>query len=460
MRRFPRSIRWRLQLWYGVMLVLILGGFGFTAFHLERAQRFRGIDEGLHGRLSTLVEGLRAATAQRREERGQRPPIRIPASVEALFDTSSGYYYVIWLPGPEVIRSGSAPGEVPKPKTGENAMRMRGDLREVFLFAAPVDCVLVGRSVSAEQSDLSRLAALLAMSGLAVLGAGLLGGWWLATRAIRPVEEISATAMRIAAGDLAQRISSSDTDSELGRLAHVLNSTFARLETAFAQQSRFTADAAHELRTPVAVMLTQTQSALARERSPTEYREILEACQRATQRMRRLIESLLELAHLDAGQDAVRRAPCDLGKIAAECVELVRPLAAAREIRISADLRSVLYQGDAERLAQVVMNLLGNAIDYNRDGGEVHISVEPRDGSILIIVRDTGIGITAEDLPHVFERFHRCDRARTSSSHSGLGLAIALAIVRAHGGNIEVVSQPNLGTTFTVDLPEMNLRSN
>src|SRR5207245_2533484 len=122
-------------------------------------------------------------------------------------------------------------------------------------------------------------------------------------RAIRPIKEISATASRISGGDLSQRIPADDTDNELGQLANVLNSTFARLESIFAQQARFTADAAHELRTPVSVMLTQTQSALTRDREAVEYRETVEACQRAAQRMRRLIESLLELARLDADQE-------------------------------------------------------------------------------------------------------------------------------------------------------------
>src|SRR5204862_5783999 len=128
--------------------------------------------------------------------------------------------------------------------------------------------------------------------GGCILLVGLAGGWWLATGAIRPIEGISATAAKISAGDLSQRIDVAETESELGRLAGVLNSTFARLETAFAQQQQFTSDAAHELRTPVSVILTQTQAALARERPAAEYREIIEACQRAAQRMRRLIESL------------------------------------------------------------------------------------------------------------------------------------------------------------------------
>src|SRR5204863_3265733 len=138
---------------------------------------------------------------------------------------------------------------------------------------------------------------------------GLAGGWWIATRAIQPIADISATATKIAAGDLSQRISAADAENELGRLASVLNSTFARLEAAFAQQARFTADASHELRTPVSVILTQTQTALSRPRTEAEYREALEACQRAAQRMRKLTNSLLELARLDAGQDTVKAEP-------------------------------------------------------------------------------------------------------------------------------------------------------
>ena len=144
-----------------------------------------------------------------------------------------------------------------------------------------------------------------------------------------------------------------DTDSELGRLASVLNSTFSRLEAAFAHQARFTSDASHELRTPVSVVLTQTQTALARERSVPEYREVLEACQRAAQRMRNLTQSLLALARLDAGQDPMRREPLDLARVTRECVEMVRPLAAERGLELRCDLPPVLCPGDAERISQV-----------------------------------------------------------------------------------------------------------
>ncbi len=283
---------------------------------------------------------------------------------------------------------------------------------------------------------------------------GLAGGWWLASRAIRPIEDISATAVRIAAGDLSQRINAADTDSELGRLAGVLNSTFTRLEAAFAHQARFTSDASHELRTPVTVILSQTQTALARERNGPEYREALEACQRAAQRMRQLTESLLQLTRLDAGEETLKRESLDLGRVARECVEWVRPLAAERHIEIRSDLPAVEACGDAERLGQVVTNLLTNAIQFSRDRGEVRVATRGENGNAVLMVTDTGEGIPDADRPHIFERFYRVDNSRSRrQGHAGLGLAICKAIVDAHGGVIEVTSQPGAGSTFIVKLP-------
>jgi signal transduction histidine kinase len=149
---------------------------------------------------------------------------------------------------------------------------MQGDFRETFIITPPGEIILVGRSIATELNDLQHVAWTLAAVGGGVLLLGLAGGWWIASRALRPVQDISAAAVKISAGDLSQRIATADTESELGQLSNVLNSTFARLEAAFAQQQQFTSDAAHELRTPVAVLLTQTQSTLNRERSAPEYR--------------------------------------------------------------------------------------------------------------------------------------------------------------------------------------------
>jgi heavy metal sensor kinase len=306
--------------------------------------------------------------------------------------------------------------------------------------------------VAPELRELRLVALNLVLVGGVILLLGLTGGWWLAGRAIRPIEDISATAARISDGDLSRRISLAETQTELGRLAAVLNATFARLEAAFAQQKQFTSDAAHELRTPVSVMLTQTQLSLSRERHPAEYRQTIETCQRAAQRMRRLIESLLALARLDAGQEPIKHLSLDLAAVTRECTELVRPLAEERGITLVLETQPAGCAGDSERLAQVVTNLLTNAIQYNRPNGEVRVATRLEDQTALLTVRDTGAGIPAEDLPRVFERFYRSDKSRTTGGN-GLGLSICQAIITAHGGSIEVASEPGAGTTFTVRLP-------
>ena len=447
-----RSMRWRLQLWYGMLLLVVLTGFDLTAYRLESARQIRRIDEELGQLLPVLVASQHPSRLDR-----ERRELTVSPLNAALFDRggTANAYYVVWLKhGAPVTYSATAPRDVPEPAVGDPPTRMRGTLRETFIFPGPGDCVLVGRSIATDLAGLRQLAWVLGGGSAAVLLLGIAGGAWLVSRALRPIRAINAAATRISTGDLTQRISTPDTQSEIGQLTVVLNSTFARLDAAFAQQARFTADAAHELRTPVTVILTQAQSALGGDCGLEEHREALAATQRAAQRMRRLIESLLELSRLDAGQEALRQSNCDLSRIVSECLELIMPLAAERSIRIKADLTEAPCSGDADRLAQVVTNLLGNAVDYNRDGGSLTVATGHNRGVTTLTATNTGPGISAADLPHVFERFYRADRARSGGAgHNGLGLAISKSIILAHGGTIEVQSTPEDGTCFTVTLP-------
>jgi heavy metal sensor kinase len=452
MNRF-QSIRWRLQIWHGLLLIAVLAGFGVAIYRVESDRQFRRMDGELQRRLQALA-------AARRPVRGANPPrqeFRLPPENAALFGRGgdANFYYVVWLHGGNAaIRSATAPADVPVPAAGGSTTRLRGTLHEVSLSPAPGDYLLVGHPTDRDLAELHRLAWRLAVAAGGVLLLGLLGGAWLVHRALRPIQNISVAAQKIATGDLTQRISTDGAGSELGQLISVLNSTFARLDTAFAQQARFTADAAHELRTPVSVILAHAQYGLASACANDEHRDAFEASQRAAQRMRCLIESLLELARLDAGQESPRREECDLAAITADAIELIRPMAAPRGIHIHADLASAACRCDADRIAQVIANLLTNAIAYNHGGGEIRLSTRGGPGTATLTVANTGPGIPAEDLPRIFDRFHRADKARGGANgHSGLGLAITKAIVQAHGGSITATSETGKGAIFAVTLP-------
>jgi len=476
-----RSIRWQLQLWHGLILVCVLMGFGVTAYQLERATRFRQIDQELDERLTDLHRSLREGPRDRPppgessgrgprrgpppSRRGEFPPrpdtFQLNPGAAILFSTNRqpAFYFIVWSrDGSEVSRSASAPGNIPNVSSLATNLapvrRTRGELREAFIMTPPGEVLLAGRSIAGELTTLNRFAGALLGVGLAVLTVGLLGGWFLASRVIQPIEAISATAGRIAAGNLSERIRTEDTESELGKLGAVLNDTFARLDASFEQHRQFTADASHELRTPLTVLLSQTQMILARERSPQEYRETLETCQRAAQRMRRLIESLLELARLDSGHEPQCREAFDLASVVREAMELITPLATEQDLKVQATFSPAPSFGDASRISQVVTNLLSNALHYNRAQGEIRVTVCHEDKWAVLEVADTGIGISSDDLPHVFKRFYRADKARTyAEGRTGLGLAISYAIVTGHGGRLEVSSKAGQGTLFTVRLP-------
>jgi two-component system, OmpR family, sensor kinase len=500
---FTKSIRWRLQLWLAALLVCVFAGFGVAIYQLQRISQLREIDEELERRVAVLSGAVRGGPPPRPGfgpprfesrpgphdfDKDRRPPppamgrpkpppfggerkgpfgprdFEISPEIASLFDPTGtkAFYFTVWSrDGAMFKRSSNAPPDVPLPQRLDNTdtrtyARTRDGYREAFHFTELADCVLAGRSISADLDALRRFKWWLLAAGGIVLAFALSGGWWLTSRAIRPIEDISAAASRISAGNLSERINVAETDSELGRLATVLNSTFARLETAFAQQRQFAADASHELRTPLAVIIAEAQTTLARQRGAAEYRESIAVCLDAAQQMRRLAESLLQLARFDADQEPIRRSAVDLAENACVCVRRVGPLAEERGIKIHCDLGPAETFGDADRLGQLITNLLTNAIHYNKPNGEIRIGTRRENGSAVLTVTDSGQGIAAEDIPHLFERFYRADKSRSrAEGRSGLGLAICKAIVDSHGGSIDVSSEPGAGTTFTVRLPAL-----
>lgn len=506
---FVKSIRGRIVLWLAFLLVAILSGFGVTAYQLYRVNQLAQVDESLERHVASIATDLRPKIGGPGGPGGERwqgrppreelefdeldrrpPPDRKPPgeggprgfrepgpnggdprggmrrfvlsdATLAMFSETNATapYFAIWSRSGNMARqSTNAPTGLSRPAGSEADARPNvrtvGLRREVFSYNSVGECILVGRSMEADLQSAHQFAWWLVAAGGAILLLGLGGGWWLATSALRPIEHMATAAGRIAEGNLAERINVTETENELGRLATVLNTTFAKLDAAFAQQKQFTADASHELRTPLAVLISEAQTTLARDRSPEEYRETVEACLAAAQQMRRLTDRLLQLARLDAGEGKLEGASIDLADCAAASVELVQPLAEQRGIRLGADLKPAKLCGDAELLGQVVTNLLTNAIHYNRENGEVRIATSVENGEAVVRVSDTGQGIGEADLPHIFKRFFRADKSRAKANgRNGLGLAICKAIVEVHGGRIEVETELGKGATFTVRLP-------
>jgi heavy metal sensor kinase len=312
----------------------------------------------------------------------------------------------------------------------------------------------VGRNVAGEQDRQSHLMLQLLASGGAVLLLGLLGGWWLSGRAIAPIARMSSTASQVSATNLSERMDLVGVDRELEELGTVLNQMLDRLDQAFQQQRRFTADASHELRTPLAVILSSTDLALSRPRSADEYRENLEKCRRAATRMRRLVESMLSLARLDARPSPAATCRVDLETVTRESLQVLEPLAAKHEVKLESYLQPAVVLGHDDWLEQVVTNLVGNAITYNRQGGRVLVRLRVDGAEAVLTVEDTGPGIPPEDLPHLFERFYRVDKSRSRGAEgSGLGLAICHNCVTRLGGTVDVHSQVGEGSCFTIRLP-------
>ncbi len=470
---FWRSITWRIQIWYGLALALAITAM-MVAFHgHERERRLDALD----ARLADLVRPILPQVAPHRRGRGgmgpphadgSGPPPRRPRRPDGGRSPLVGrplpkwieesYWAVAWDPsGEPVYRAGR---EVPDFVSHEDgridvALRTRGGYRTLRFLGPGRRVIEVGVPTDRLEAGLRTYGWLLAARGLGLFAVGLLAGWLIVRWGLRPAREIGHTAAGIAKGDLSRRIDVKQAGGELHELAGVLNTAFARLERGIKERERFTADASHELRTPLAVVLGQIQQLRARPRSEQEYREGLATAEKAAQRMKTLVEELLVLARLDASAEP-RREPMDLAEVVQSVTSEMRGLVAKRDATLDLRLEPAPLSGDRSALARVVTNLLGNALQHNPAGVRITIRTAAHDGMAEVTVADAGRGIAADDLEHLFDRFYRADTARTSQSAkggSGLGLAICEAIVRQHGGRIDVESQPGEGSCFTVKLP-------
>lgn len=301
-------------------------------------------------------------------------------------------------------------------------------------------------------------AVLLSLLGIVVLGTGatLVGAGHFARSAVRPVLEITEQARHIAAGTLDQRLSAGDTVEEYRGLVGVLNGMLDRLSDAFAIQRRFTSDVSHELRTPLTAVRGEIEVTLRSERTPREYQRVLRSALEEIERMTTMTEELLLINRAESRQLTLQRRPTDLLVVAQQALDGYRHRIADKELRTACDGAGAAapVTVDADLMRRLLDELLDNAITYSEFGGAVTVRLERGPGVERLVVEDTGPGIAAMDLPHLFEPYFRADQARTRGAGTGLGLTAALAIVRLHGGDIRAMNRPSGGARFEVDLPE------
>ncbi|MEO8593315.1 MAG: ATP-binding protein [Candidatus Solibacter sp.] len=288
-----------------------------------------------------------------------------------------------------------------------------------------------------------------------ILALAGLGGYWLASRGLRPLGLMAEQAQRITGSNLDTRIEVAHATEEVGVLVASFNELLARLDRSFETMRRFSADASHELRTPMAVIRGEADVALSRERGPAEYRESLGIILDESRRVSRLIDDLLNLARADAGHVALQARSFYLNELLAECCRSVQAAASAGGVTVECHAGGDLqFTGDEQLLRRLTINLLENAVRYTPAGGKVSAALERQGSEVRLVVADTGVGIAREDAARVFERFYRAGEARSRKDGGfGLGLAIVRWIAESHKGTVECASEVGRGSTFTVTLP-------
>ena len=462
-----RSIGSRLTFWYaGILCVtlLILGGtaYGFLAYSLSH-----DVDAALEGVAKVSAEQARAQGSTFfprdvdelfRHYLGFSP---LNPSLE-LFDTQGR---------PDLNRPGAPAGKLPlSPQALKDALRGVSTFETIEstgpypfrVLTMPV--IKAGRVINLVQVGISlenvfntRRRFLLIMG--AVLPFGLLlatvGGWVLARRALKPVDEMTQAARRISGEYLAGRLQETGTGDELDWLAKTLNDMLGRLDDSFRQTRQFSADAAHELQTPLTILKGEIEVALRSPRSPEEYQGVLRSSLEEIDRISSLVEGLLLLARADRGVLRLDLKPLDLQELLKEVGEQMRRLAENRAVSLEYGLMEpASIQGDREHFKRLLVNLIDNAIKYTPAGGSVKLSLRCEEKWARVEISDTGMGFTEEEQEQIFNRFYRAAEARSQrGGGAGLGLSIAQSIAVAHGGRIEVESTPGQGSIFTVSLP-------
>jgi heavy metal sensor kinase len=449
------SIRQRLTAWYAAALLLGLGIFAIGMWVSLQERLIAGVD----ARLAQRIQGLETAL-------GAEAEIRDRAQLQQELDE-----FVREIPDGSLVQLREASGVLLLPSSKEPALppatagqtapyteRINGRLLRVAAArlhsAGSVYDAQVAVSLDEILVVMQDFRHLLLWMIPGVLMVACLGGYWLSSRALRPVDDITTVARSIGVRNLSQRIAVPQTGDEIQRMAQTWNDVLERLDIAVNRIRQFTSDASHELRTPLALIRATSELALRRERDPEGYRDALRQIESEAGHMTTLTESLLTLARADADGLGMTMQPTDLNELVRSVVQQNTALAMEKGVTLRAVTGELPAMATVDRsgMRRILLILVDNALKHTPNGGTVTVSAATSAGASTLTVEDTGDGIAAAALPHVFERFYRADPARGTGSGFGLGLSIAQTIAQAHGSAIAVSSAPGSGARFSMPL--------
>ena len=453
-------IRWRLAAWYFCTLAAILAFVAAGSWLAMRRSLERALDTGLTYQLTGLREYIADSGVEGPDElRARLTPISGLSDLFRVYDETGRLVC-------ESTALTSRDVKLAAPPDADSTVRFRSTASG-FALRLAFQRVSVGRRtfilevgdpLRKFETALRELTTDLWLSVPILLVLGSLGGLWLSSRALRPVDKLTEDARAITASDLSRRLEVPDARDELRRLSETLNLMLDRIENSFQQVRRFTDDASHELRAPVTLIHAAAEFSLRRERSSEELAESMRKILREAQRTARLIDDLLLLARSDADPTAVPLQPMDLAPILGEVAEQAAALGATRGIAVtfSQAAAPLPVNGNEGSLRRLLLILLDNAVKYTPPGGRVTLDARSEAREVVVSVADTGAGIAEEDLPRVFERFWRADKVRSrEAGGAGLGLSIAKEIADRHGAALTVSSRLGQGSTFTLVLPRL-----
>ena len=462
----PRSLRFRLILWYVGLLTVVFLLFGVALYQVLRGYLENSLAQTLARRSEQIAVSL-LANIDKTGERYVADQITTryaPENYDRCIRITSLDGKVIYASGPTAdfdpsgirpLAANDVKGDFVQKVVLMDENRLLDTVKDYQTANGRRFLIESAGPMGPIETILSRLVVSL-LIGLPLLGlVGVGGALFLVRRALAPVVEIASSAERITLHNLNERLPLTNTGDELEQLSLALNRMIVRLSVAFEQNRRFLADASHELRTPLAALRGEMESVVEQAYALPELSDRVGSALEEVDRLAKIVDALFAISRLDAGEAQQERTRFDLAPLAANTTEQMSLLADDKGVTVECNApENVNVEGDRARIKQVVVNLLDNAIKYTPAGGSISLNVRACEEKAIIEVVDTGIGIPAIALPHIFERFYRVDKARSRDvGGAGLGLAIVKSICSAHGGHVYVESAESQGSRFKVELP-------